>query len=276
MTTSKFFKTNQQFSKAVEPRKAPFYYPSSCLELWIPALHFDFFSSLPNSRNILSLNTLIKRGISGIPFVSTQMLSPTNFSSRTFYHYAIQCIRQQFHIVLLCSAHDEGQRDATTVDKYTSLAAIFSPDLSGCDRLLQAQVALYSCLHRYFATARQCLPYRRIRQARPSITSRRILLSAIRENTDESHWGYQILSWTKLSIVYQCAAHRQLQQRQFAGVSVSFLRPDLGGICDGALVFYWVSMVQLSPKTRLKSPMNTIVVILLYSWLKYHLCHHLV
>jgi hypothetical protein len=35
-------------------------------------------------------------------------------------------------------------------------------------------------------------------------------------------------------------------------------------------------MVQLSPKTRLKSPMNTIVVILLYSWLKYHLCHHLV
>jgi hypothetical protein len=30
------------------------------------------------------------------------------------------------------------------------------------------------------------------------------------------------------------------------------------------------------PKIRLKSPMNTIVAILFYSWLKYHLCHHLV
>jgi hypothetical protein len=276
MTTSKFFKTNQQFSKAVEPRKAPLYNPSSCLELWVLAPHFDFFSSLPNTRDILSLNTLIKRGISCIPFIRTQMLSPANFSSWTFYHDAIQCIRQQFHVVLLCSSHDEGQRDATTVDEYTSLAAIFFPDQLGCDRLLQVQVALCSYRHRYFATARQCLPCRRIQQDQLSTTSRKILLSAIRENTGESHWGYQILFWTRLSTVYQYAAHRQLQQRRSSGELVSFPLPDPGGICGDALVFYWVLMVQLLPKTRLKSPMNTIDVLQFYSWIKYHICQLIV
>jgi hypothetical protein len=258
MTTSKFFETNQQFSKAVEPGKTPLYNPSSCLELWIPALHFDFFSSLPNMRDIKALNTLIKGRNSAIPFISTQMLSPTNFSFWTFCNYAVQCIRQQFHVVLLCSSHDEGQRDATTVDENASFAPIFFPDQSDCGRHLQAQAALCSFPRRYFATARQYPPFHRIQQDRPSIIFRKNRPSAIQENIGGSRSDCQSVPSAQPSIVCRFVTHIQFRQKQFEVGLAFVLLQDLEGICVVVPVFYGVSTPLPSPKIHPKSPMNTV------------------
>lgn len=266
MTTSKFFKTNQQFSKAVEPRKTPLDDPSPCLELRIPALHFNFFSSLPNARDISPINTLIERGLSCIPFISTQMLSPTNFCCWTFYHNVVKCIRQQLHVVLLCSAHDERQRDATTVDEDASLAAIFFPDQLDCDRHFQVRAGLCSSHRRYFAIAKQCLPSHRIRQAPLSTISRRTQPFAIQENSDVLHLDCQIASLESLSIEFPSEEHKLSRPKQDEVIWVSVHLLIHERTSDGDHVSFVVLTVQLSPRTRPTSPMNRACVFLVLPW----------
>ncbi len=266
MTTSKFFKTNQQFSEAVEPRQASLHNPSLRLEPWVPALHFNFFSSLPNARDISPLDTLVERGLSCIPFISTQMLSPTSFCCWTFYHNVVKCIRQQLHVVLLCSAHDERQRDATTVDEYASLAAIFFPDQLGCGRHFQVQVGLCSSHHQYFAIARLCLPYRRIRQSLLSTISRRIWPFATQENSDGLHLDCQIESSEALSIEFPSEEQKLSQPKQDEVIWVSVHLLIHERTSDGDHASFSVLTVQLSPRTRPISPMNRACVFLVLPW----------
>jgi hypothetical protein len=266
MTTSIFFKTNQELPKSVEPRKASFYNPTTCFEFRVPAFFFNFLASLPDMRNVFPFKALFHCWLSCISLVRAQVLSSSNRSFWSLNKDAIQGNLQQFYVMRLSSADDEGQRDSTAVDENTSLAPIFSPDLLGFVRQFQEQEVLCSFRHRYFAIAKQYPPSRRIQQALTSRAFRKNQPSAIQENIDELRSDCQNHAWTRLSIVFQYATHGRFPLKQSEGKSVYGHHLHHERISDGDHVSYMVLMVQLSPRIRPKSPMNRAFACLVLPW----------
>jgi len=272
MTMGVFFKTNQKLPKSVEPRKAALNNPAPCFEFWVPAFFFNFLTPLKDIRNVFPFNTLFLCWFSRIPFVRTQMLSSSNWSCWSINNNAIQGGLQQFYIMRLSSADDEGQRDSTAVDENTSFAPIFFPDLLDFVRQFQEQEVLCSFHRQYFAIARLYPPSRRIQQALTSRAFRKNQPSAIQENIDELRLGCRNHAWTRLSIEFQCATHGRFPLKQSAGKSVYDHLQHHERISGGGLAFYMVLMVLLSPRIRPKSPMNRAFVCLVLPWYKYDLC----
>jgi hypothetical protein len=271
MTTSIFFKTNQKFPKSVEPRKTSFNYPSPCFEFRVPAFFFNFLASLSDARDVFSFKTLFHCWFSRISFVRAQMLPSSHWSFWPLNNDAIQGNLQQFYIMRLSSADDEGQRDSTAVDENASLAPIFSPDLLDFVRQSQEQEELCSFRRQCFAIARQYPPSRRIQPAPTSRAFRKNQPSAIQENIDELRSGCQNHAWTRLSIVFQYAIHGRFPQKRSEGKSVYGHHQHHERISGDDHVSYMVLMVLLSPRIRPKSPMNRAFVCLVLPWYKYHL-----
>jgi|GEM_PF-6924368 hypothetical protein len=274
MTTSIFFETNQKLSETIEPRKTSLDYPSPRFESRISPFFLDFFASLTDMRDIFPFLALLLLRASCVSLVSTKVLSSSYSRFRSLDHNFIQRRRQQFHIMRLGPADDEGQRDATTVDENTSLAPIFSPDPSGFCRQFQERAGLYPSRRQYFATARRYPPFRHIRQARPSISSRRNPLSAIRENSGGLRSGFQIHSSATPSIEFPSAKRTQSPQVQCVRESACGHRRLSECNSDGARVSFLGLMALLSPRIRPKSPMNRAFVSLVLPWKEYHLCRH--
>jgi hypothetical protein len=272
MTSSIFFKTNQKLPKSVEPRKTSFNNPSSCFEFGVPTFFFNFLTSLKDIRDVFPFKALFHCWFSRISFVRTQMLSSSNWSFWSINNNAIQGSLQQFYIMRLSSADDEGQRDSTAVDENTSLAPIFFPDLLDFVRQFREQEVLCSFHRQYFAIARQYPPSRRIQQALTSRAFRKNQPAAIQENIDELRLGCRTHAWTRLSIVFQCATHGRFPLKQSSGKSVYDHLQHHERISGGGHAFYMVLMVLLSPRIRPKSPMNRAFVCLVLPWYKYHLC----
>jgi len=266
MTTSIFLESNKQLSKPIVPRKAPFHNPAPRDEFRISAFQFDFLTSLHDMRDIASFDTLVDCRLASVSFICAKMLPSSHLSPWALDNRIIQGIRQQLCVVFLSSADDEGQRDTTAVDENASFAPIFFPDPLGCDRPLQEQAVLYSSRRRCFATARQYPPFHHIRQGQPSITVRKIRLSAIRENIGESRLGCQNVPWALPSIEYRFAAHKQSRRRLSAVGLVFFLLRGLEGIFAVFPFVSWGSGAQPSPKIHLISPMKVVV----FPWKKYN------
>jgi hypothetical protein len=271
MTSSVFLKPDQQLAEAIEPRKTSLDNPSSCLEFRILSLQFYFLASPFDMRDVLSLDALRHCRFSSIALVCAKVLPSSYRGLRSLDYDVVQGVRQQLHVVLLGSADDEGQRDSTAVDENASLAPIFFPDLSGCDRLLREQVALCLNRHRYFAIARQYPPSRRIRQDRPSIISRKSPPSAIQGSSGVLHWDCRNVLSAPPSTVCRCVIHTQSRQKRFVAGLVFALLLGREGICVVAHAFYRVSEALPSPRTHQRSPTNAIDEHMFFPWKKYHL-----
>jgi len=248
MTSCVFLEPHEKLVVAIEPRKGSFNYPPPRSKPWVLSLHLDLFATLLHVGDIPSGFTFLFCRVSCIAFVCTKMLSSPHTSRRPSNDDTIQCVRQQFHVVHLSPADDEGQRDSTTVDKYASLAPIFSPDPSGSDQLFPEQGEPCSCHRQYTAIARRFPPFRRIQQDRSSTASGRIPRPAIPENTDVLRLGYQIFLWEVLSIARQFSERRQSQQRQFAMIWAFCHHRACEGTSGAVLSFCLGSAAQLSPR----------------------------
>jgi len=77
----------------------------------------------------------------------------------------IQCFRDQNHVVDICAAHGQSQRNTVGVAKEASFGSFFSPDLSGLGRYLLLRVEPLPWNHPRRATTNQCQWSRRTHPA---------------------------------------------------------------------------------------------------------------
>ena len=97
-------------------------------------------------------------------------------------------------IMSVCSGYDDRQWDTMLVDQNVTLASIFFPDPWGYVPRIPELSEPLSCIRRYSAISRQCLPFRHIRPDPFSKASRTIPLSPISESIDEHCWNCRIPS----------------------------------------------------------------------------------
>ena len=127
----KFLIPHQEFSESVEPTVRDLDNPASGFFLRVP---FEFAGLLPSAvdmRNIAVFFYDLQSRCAGVARVGTQMFVS---SQRWIGSLDFDAIEHDFNlrnIMPVCSGHDEGQRDATTVHQQVAFAPIFSPDPLG-------------------------------------------------------------------------------------------------------------------------------------------------
>ena len=119
---------HQDFAEAVKPRMAGFHNPTASTISWPFFLGRHFFSPLLHMRNVVPIQHALPRGSSRIALVRAEMLWAAGRWAGPNDDDAIEHPLQLRDIMPVCSADDDGERDATLVDKDIALAAFFSPD----------------------------------------------------------------------------------------------------------------------------------------------------
>lgn len=113
--------------------------PAAGFEVWIDLLFLDFFSTLLDVWNVVSLFDNVLGWFTRVTFVSAEML----FNAiGTFNDNFIQYELKLTGIMPVCSGYDYRQRDPTAVYQDMTLAAFFSPYLSGCGQQTPGQAGL--------------------------------------------------------------------------------------------------------------------------------------
>jgi len=181
-------------------------YPAPGLLGGITLLDFDLFAPVNDVGNVPMLVDDLQILGTAVASVSAQMLAPTK--GRTL---ALDCDGREHGIESLAvihvgCGHDERQRDATTVDQQMPLAPLFFPDPSGWVRRLPVPTAPSSVHRRRFAIARRYPACRRTRPDQPSTTTRRSLLSPIRESACGPRWRCRSVRRATPSTGSPCAA----------------------------------------------------------------------
>ena len=130
----KFFVTHQQFAKSVEPAMADLHNPSPRLLAGVPFLGIVLVRAARHMRNVVVAIDDIERRVAAISSIQAQMLGAALRGHFALDHDGRQHLIELRHVMPVRPGHDERQGDATAVDQQVSLAAIFFPGQSGCDR----------------------------------------------------------------------------------------------------------------------------------------------
>ena len=128
MTCSEFFKSNEQLAIPIQPGMRPLSHPSARTISRILLLGCHFLSPLFHMRNVFPFLDRLLRWLPCIPLICAKMLLRRLCSRRPLDYQLIQGRLKQCHIMPLCPAYDQRQRDSIPVDEQTSLAPIFFPD----------------------------------------------------------------------------------------------------------------------------------------------------
>lgn len=131
-TALKLFVPHEQFAEAVEPAMANLDHPAPSLLLWGASFGIRLLTSVDDVRNIAMAQDDFHRRLSSIARVGAQMLVAPVWRRLALDHNGLKHCIDLGDVVLIGSGHDERQRDATPVHQQVTLAALFSPDPSGC------------------------------------------------------------------------------------------------------------------------------------------------
>lgn len=133
-TALEFFIAHQQFAKSVEPAMADLHNPSPRPLARVPFLGIVLVSAARHMWNVIVAIDDIERRVAAISSIQAQMLGAALRRYFALDHDGRQYLIELRHVMPVRPGHDERQGDATAVDQQVSLAAIFFPGQSGCDR----------------------------------------------------------------------------------------------------------------------------------------------
>jgi len=102
------------------------HHPAASLECRIFLLFMSLFASLFDVRLIVPFDDCVRGWCAFIACIRAQIV--LSGPARDFHHYLVQGGFEQFDIMRVCAARDDGQRDPNSVHQQASLAPIFSPD----------------------------------------------------------------------------------------------------------------------------------------------------
>ena len=105
---------HQQFAKPIEPRVRDFHHPAPGA-LALLALR-PFLSARPHMRRIRLHTHLMQGRVADKPSVRAQVLGRARRHRRSRDHDGVERGRQLADVMSIRAGHDEGERDATSVD----------------------------------------------------------------------------------------------------------------------------------------------------------------
>jgi len=102
-----------------------FHNPSAGLEFWIVFLFLNFFPTLLDVWDVITLFDNFLGWLTRITFICAKVLHNV---IRTVDHDLIEHNLKLANVMSVCPCYDYRQRDATAVHEDMALAAFFSPD----------------------------------------------------------------------------------------------------------------------------------------------------
>jgi hypothetical protein len=236
-----------------------FHHPSSQPSRW----QREAFRRLPTlqQRGRIPLRlTGLPRRFSCVPFVAAEVLRSSIPRIASVQDTRRQGRRQPRDIWRFRAADDEGQRKATPVHQQAALAPIFFPDPWGSVPRLPALTGLWSAIHRYSATSRQCRTARHTPSARLATGVRTIQPPATPKNSDESRSDSQTALGATPSIEPRFGGRTRFRQRLVWGATASVLPQGVVDIPGSDRVAAWESTARLSATRHRRLPMIELVV----------------
>ncbi len=221
-----FFVAHQQLAKPVEPTVRAFDHPAPGLLAAPPGA--DFLPALPDVRRVTPGAHRLRGRSPAIGFVRAQVL-PAAAGLGTHDDDAVQGGRQQFDVMPVGPADDEGQRDATPRPPAGCACCPFFPRSVGlwptasCAKGALPRAPSMLCHS-------QAMPSMLVvfGQARPPQRQQKIPAAASVENGCEWHWRCQS-SWAGLSTGSPCGAHKRSRQKSAGSASACARRPAAAG-----------------------------------------------
>gem|GEM_PF-1323719 len=204
-----FLVTHKQLSEAIEPAMADLDNPAPRLFVRIAPQDVSFATPANDVRDVAVLLNGAKVLDPTVARVGAQMFVSSTGRVLALDDDGAKDVIKPLAVVDVGPAHDERQRDATTVHQQVALAAFFSPDPSGWDPRLLVPAALSSWRHPHSASARRCLPSGRTRPILLATGSRKSLRFPIPESVCGWRWRCQSALWAAPSTGNPCAARRQ-------------------------------------------------------------------
>lgn len=172
-------------------------------------LGLRFGASTDDVRDVAVVFNRAKVLCSSVAGVSAQMLVSPLRRVPALDDDGGENIVESLAVMNVGPAHDERQRDATTVHQQMTLAAFFSPDPSGWGQQLPGPAAPSSSRHPRFASARRCPPSGRTRPGPLSIDPQRTPQLPTQGIACGRCLRCQSAPWAGPSIGSPCAAQRR-------------------------------------------------------------------
>ncbi len=122
-----FFKPDEQFAEAVEPRERPLDDPAT---RWMasPSPRRGQLPALPHMRHIGPHLNGGRSGVSTVPLIGAEMLTLVGSRPGPRAHQMIEGRDEEPHVMPVRPADAYRQRGSTGVDQETALGTLFPPD----------------------------------------------------------------------------------------------------------------------------------------------------
>lgn len=251
-----FLVSYQDLAESIEPRMRRFHHPSTRAVCGVRGFLGTLFAAGPDVGYVAPVH----HGLTGarvvIPFIGAQPFRSLCPNRRPTHDNTIQNRLQLRHVVPVCSGDDEGQRDATAVDKNVTLCAHFSPGPWGCARRTLVPTGPSSWPNPCSAMPTRCPPSRRTRPSRLPKVVEKTPGPPISGNTRGWNWGFRISPLAALSIGILYATRTRCLQTLCADPGVSAHLPASAGRFAMDPVQVSGSTARRVPKTRRKPPRN--------------------